>query len=104
MQLPTDSIHRVVPSFAAHCSDFIFGLLLVTFVFLADDEAPPKTAKVEIPPTQIGGVVQAPLGMGFPPRSTIGVMPPVYVSVKVYSLEYVACSFRVSSKSLIIML
>ncbi|KAL3520332.1 hypothetical protein ACH5RR_018481 [Cinchona calisaya] len=43
-----------------------------------DDEAPSKTAKVEIPPTQIGGLVQGPLGVGFPPQSTIGVMPPLY--------------------------
>ncbi|KAK4261836.1 hypothetical protein QN277_004781 [Acacia crassicarpa] len=44
-----------------------------------EDEAPSKTAKVDIPSSQlVGGVVPAPLGMGYPPHSTLGTMPPIY--------------------------
>ncbi|XP_027086270.2 protein SUPPRESSOR OF FRI 4 [Coffea arabica] len=43
-----------------------------------DDEAPAKTPKVEIPPTQVGGVVQGSLGVGYPPQSSVGVMPTLY--------------------------
>ncbi|XP_028783260.1 protein SUPPRESSOR OF FRI 4 isoform X2 [Neltuma alba] len=44
-----------------------------------EDEAPSKTAKVDIPSTQlVGGVVPAPLGVGYPPQSTLGTMPPIY--------------------------
>ncbi|KAK6916970.1 hypothetical protein RJ641_017721 [Dillenia turbinata] len=44
-----------------------------------DDEAPSKVAKVEITSTQlVGGAVPRPLGIGFPPQSTLGAMQPVY--------------------------
>lgn len=80
LQKPADSIHQVAFSFTAHCTDFIFAYCF-WLLCLADDDAPAKTPKVEIPPTQAGGVVQGPLGVGFPPQSTVGVMPTLYVSV-----------------------
>ncbi|XVE94303.1 hypothetical protein REPUB_Repub01dG0269500 [Reevesia pubescens] len=46
-----------------------------------DEEAPSKAAKVDIPSTQlVGGLVSGPLGVGYPPQSTLGAMQPVYSS------------------------
>ncbi|KAK6254231.1 hypothetical protein QUC31_015951 [Theobroma cacao] len=44
-----------------------------------EEEAPSKAAKVDIPSTQlVGGLVPGPLGVGYPPQSTLGAVPPVY--------------------------
>ncbi|WOL17839.1 protein SUPPRESSOR OF FRI 4 isoform X1 [Canna indica] len=44
-----------------------------------DDEAPAKTAKLEVPPTGIvGGVVPGSLGIRFPPPPPYGAVPPIY--------------------------
>ncbi|KAF7808516.1 protein SUPPRESSOR OF FRI 4 isoform X1 [Senna tora] len=44
-----------------------------------EDDVPSKAAKVDIPSTQlVGGVIPPPLGMGYPPQSTLGAMPPIY--------------------------
>ncbi|KAL2493988.1 Protein SUPPRESSOR OF FRI 4 [Forsythia ovata] len=44
-----------------------------------EEDTPSKTAKVEIPSSQIvGGMVPGSLGVGFPPRPALGTMPPLY--------------------------
>lgn len=56
-----------------------FNLLADIFVFNAEDDAPSKAAKVDIPSTQlVGGMMPPPLGTGYPPRSTLGTVPPMY--------------------------
>lgn len=46
-----------------------------------DEEAPSKLAKVETPSSQLaGGAIPAPLGVGFPPQSTLGTIRPIYNS------------------------
>lgn len=44
-----------------------------------EDETPAKTAKVDIPSSQyVGGVLPGSLAAGYPPRATLGTVPPVY--------------------------
>ncbi|XVF46070.1 hypothetical protein PTKIN_Ptkin02bG0258400 [Pterospermum kingtungense] len=44
-----------------------------------DEEAPSKAAKVDTPSTQVaGGLIPGPLGVGYPPQSTLGAVQPVY--------------------------
>ncbi|XP_022762593.1 protein SUPPRESSOR OF FRI 4 isoform X2 [Durio zibethinus] len=44
-----------------------------------EEEVPSKTAKVDISSTQlVGGLVPGPLGAGYPPRTTLGAVQPVY--------------------------
>lgn len=44
-----------------------------------DDDVPSKTAKVDIPSTPFaGGMVPPPMGTGYPPRSTVGPIRPIY--------------------------
>lgn len=51
------------------------------FGFNAEDDVPSKAAKVDIPPTQlVGGMRPPPLGTGYPPRSAMPAIPPVYVT------------------------
>ncbi|KAJ7954399.1 protein SUPPRESSOR OF FRI 4-like [Quillaja saponaria] len=46
-----------------------------------DEDAPSKVAKVDVPSTQlVGGVAPGPLGVGYSPQSTLGVMQPMYSS------------------------
>ncbi|KAH7569695.1 hypothetical protein JRO89_XS06G0246300 [Xanthoceras sorbifolium] len=45
-----------------------------------EEEAPSKVAKVDTPYTQFGGAVTGQLGVGYPPQSTLGAMPPIYSS------------------------
>ncbi|KAF8390873.1 hypothetical protein HHK36_023172 [Tetracentron sinense] len=55
--------------------------LLMNIELLADEDAPSKLAKVEIPSSNLlGGVVPGSVGIGFPPRSTFGAMQPIYNS------------------------
>ncbi|RVX03616.1 Protein suppressor of FRI 4 [Vitis vinifera] len=45
------------------------------------EDNPSKLAKVEVPPTNIVGVMPpGSVGMGFPPQSTFGAIPPIYNS------------------------
>lgn len=46
----------------------------MTFIFLADEDNPSKIAKVEIPSSQVAGIVPGSLGVGYPPQSTLGMM------------------------------
>lgn len=56
-----------------------FNLLSDNFVFNADDDVPSKTAKIDIPSSPfLGGMVPPHMGTGYPPRSTLGTLPPVY--------------------------
>lgn len=48
--------------------------LIMTFIFLADEDNPSKIAKVEIPSSQVAGIVPGSLGVGYPPQSTLGMM------------------------------
>ncbi|KAG8474451.1 hypothetical protein CXB51_033814 [Gossypium anomalum] len=44
-----------------------------------EEEAPSKTAKLDIPSTQlVGGLMPGPLGVGYPPQSTLGAVQPMY--------------------------
>ncbi|GAB2227262.1 hypothetical protein Droror1_Dr00009077 [Drosera rotundifolia] len=44
-----------------------------------EEETPMKSAKLELPATNIGGVISGAVGVTFPPRPTYGVMqPPMY--------------------------
>jgi len=53
----------------------------VYFVFIADDDVPSKAAKVDISQSQlVGGMRPPPLGTGYPPRSVLPTLPPVYVT------------------------
>ncbi|KAJ9705935.1 hypothetical protein PVL29_003850 [Vitis rotundifolia] len=46
-----------------------------------DEDNPSKLAKVEVPPTNVVGVMPpGSVGMGFPPQSTFGAIPPIYNS------------------------
>lgn len=46
---------------------------------VADEDNPSKLAKVEVPPTNVVGVMPpGSVGMGFPPQSTFGAIPPMY--------------------------
>lgn len=57
--------------------------------FLAEEEAPSKAAKIDIPSTQLmGGLVPGPLGVGYPPQSTLGAVRPVYFSSDFYPSKY----------------
>ena len=48
--------------------------------YFADEDAPSKVAKVEIPTTPLGGgVVPGSLGIAYRPQSTLGLMQPMYV-------------------------
>ncbi|TXG48357.1 hypothetical protein EZV62_027651 [Acer yangbiense] len=42
------------------------------------EESPSKVAKVDTPYTKLGGAVPGQLGVGYPPQSTLGAMPPMY--------------------------
>jgi len=64
--------HYMVNFVSHHC---------VYFVFIAEDDVPSKAAKVDIPQTQlVGGMRPPPLGTGYPPRSALPTIPPVYVT------------------------
>ncbi|TXG57896.1 hypothetical protein EZV62_015725 [Acer yangbiense] len=45
-----------------------------------EEEPSAKVAKVDTPYTQLGGAVPGQLGVGYPPQSTLGAMPPIYNS------------------------
>lgn len=48
-------------------------------MFLAEEDAPAKAAKVDVPATQlVGGGVPGTLGIRYPPRP-LGAMPPMCV-------------------------
>ncbi|XP_051128316.1 protein SUPPRESSOR OF FRI 4 isoform X2 [Andrographis paniculata] len=51
-----------------------------------EEEAPSKTAKVDLPPSQlVSGVIPGSVGVGYPPQSapTLGSVPPVYPRIPV---------------------
>lgn len=55
-------------------------LLIHKIRFIAEEEAPSKSAKLDIPSTQlVGGLMPGPLGVGYPPQSTLGAVQPMYV-------------------------
>lgn len=64
--------------------------MLIILPTPTDDEAPSKAAKVEIPPSHVG-VVSGPLGMTYPPQSTLGVGPPMYVLFETISVLRTFC-------------
>ncbi|KAK4440373.1 protein SUPPRESSOR OF FRI 4 [Sesamum alatum] len=43
-----------------------------------EEETPSKTAKVDLPTSQLGAVVPGSIGVGYPPQPTLGSMPPLY--------------------------
>lgn len=59
--------------------------MLIILPTSTDDEAPSKAAKVEIPSSHVG-VVSGQLGMTYPPQSTLGVGPPMYVFFETISV------------------
>ncbi|KAG9439438.1 hypothetical protein H6P81_019603 [Aristolochia fimbriata] len=45
-----------------------------------DEDGPAKLAKVETPNRLVGGVLPGTVGVGFPPQSAYGAIPPIYTS------------------------
>ncbi|XP_011096840.1 protein SUPPRESSOR OF FRI 4 isoform X1 [Sesamum indicum] len=43
-----------------------------------EEETPSKTAKVDLPTSQLGAVVPGSIGVGYPPQPTMGSMPQLY--------------------------
>lgn len=50
----------------------------------ADEDAPSKVAKVDVPSTQfVGGMVPGSMGIGYPPQPALGAIRPMYVFCEV---------------------
>ncbi|KAL0363766.1 UNVERIFIED_CONTAM: protein SUPPRESSOR OF FRI 4 [Sesamum calycinum] len=48
------------------------------FCHFIEEETPSKTAKVDLPTSQLGAVAPGSIGVGYPPQPTLGSMPPLY--------------------------
>lgn len=55
------------------------SIFFIINIIPADEDAPSKLPKVDIPSSEfVGGVVPGAMGIGFPPQSAYGAMQPMY--------------------------